>query len=146
MEGGRSDIYSSVLKYSIQLTLDHHKQLFAEDAVDSLKLILTFSDRALKLFSRLPTRKYPWLRVDSVSGYLPLESDLEDALNELADAKVLQILQNDSDLLFEEVWPACSSLSIDELKMLSTLITNGPTKGGSGYVALNFFFLQYFTW
>lgn len=129
---GRSDIYSSVLKSSIQLILDHHKQLFAENAVDSLKLILNFSETALILFSRLPARKYPWLRVDSVIAYLPEGNDLEDALNELIDAKVLQILKNDSDISFNEIWPACACLNIDELKMFSSLITNGPTKGGSG--------------
>ena len=128
----RIDIYSSVLKSSIHLILDHHKQLFDDSEHALLNHILALSSNALILFSRLLSRKYAWLRVDSFVAYLPDESDRETALNELIDARVLQQLQNDPNILFLDIWPACFCLNVDELKVFSTFITGGSSKAGSG--------------
>ena len=128
MERG-TDVYLSVLKSSIGLILDHHRDLFDEKAVLHLQSFLNLDDNALLLLGRTLSRKYSWLRVDSFNSYLPQETDLEDALNSLIEAKVFELLKEDSDLQFDELWPACSCLNVDELKIFAGHITNSSNIG-----------------
>lgn len=128
MERG-PDVYLSVLKSSIGLILDHQRDLFDEKAVLHLQSFLKLDDNALLLLGRTLSRKYSWLRVDSFKFYLPEETDLEDALNSLIEAKVFELLREDSELLFDEIWPACSCLNMDELKIFAGHVTNSSNVG-----------------
>ena len=128
MERG-PDVYLSVLKSSIGLILDHQRDLFDEKAVLHLQSFLKLDDNALLLLGRTLSRKYSWLRVDSFKFYLPEETDLEDALNSLIEAKVFELLREDSELLFDEIWPACSCLNMDELKIFAGHVTNSSNIG-----------------
>lgn len=128
MERG-PDVYLSVLKSSICLILDHHRDLFDEKAVLHLQSFLKLDDNALLLLGRTLSRKYSWLRVDSFKFYLPEETDLEDALNSLIEAKVFELLREDSELLFDDIWPACSCLNMDELKIFAGHVTNSSNIG-----------------
>lgn len=123
------DVYLSVLKSSIGLILDHQRDLFDEKAVLHLQSFLKLDDNALLLLGRTLSRKYSWLRVDSFKFYLPEETDLEDALNSLIEAKVFELLREDSELLFDEIWPACSCLNMDELKIFAGHVTNSSNIG-----------------
>ena len=123
------DVYLSVLKSSIGLILDHQRDLFDEKAVLHLQSFLKLEDNALLLLGRTLSRKYSWLRVDSFKFYLPEETDLEDALNSLIEAKVFELLREDSELLFDEIWPACSCLNMDELKIFAGHVTNSSNIG-----------------
>jgi hypothetical protein len=128
MERG-PDIYLSVLKSSIGLILEHHRDLFDEKAVLQLQSFLNLDDKALTLLGRTIPRKYSWLRIDSFHSYLPAETDLEDALNSLITAKVFELFREDSDLLFDELWSACWCLNVDELKIFAGQITNSSNTG-----------------
>ena len=123
------DVYLSVLKSSIGLILDHQRDLFDEKAVLHLQSFLKLDDNALLVLGRTLSRKYSWLRVDSFKFYLPEETDLEDALNSLIEAKVFELLREDSELLFDEIWPACSCLNMDELKIFAGHVTNSSNIG-----------------
>ena len=122
-------MYLSVLKSSIGLILDHHRDLFDKKAVLHLQSFLNLDDNALLLLSRTLPRKYSWLRVDSFDSYLSVKTDLEDALNSLIEAKIFELLREDSDLVFDELWPACSCLNVDELKIFAGHITNSTNNG-----------------
>ena len=122
-------MYLSVLKSSICLILDHQRDLFDEKAVLHLQSFLKLDDNALLLLGRTLSRKYSWLRVDSFKFYLPEETDLEDALNSLIEAKVFELLREDSELLFDDIWPACSCLNMDELKIFAGHVTNSSNIG-----------------
>lgn len=128
----RPDIYLVVLRSSIELVLEHHSNLFDRQSLQQLSSILALHDKSLTLLSRSLSRKYSWLRVDSVASYLPSQSDLENALNELIKANALQLLLPDSKFSLDELWPACSSLNLDELKVLSGFIKNSMTKSNFG--------------
>ena len=128
----RPDIYLIVLRSTIVLVLEHHSNLFDEDSLRQLSSILTLDDKSLTLLSRSLSRKYSWLRVDSVAAYLPSQPDLEEALNVLIDTNALQLLQPDSKFPLDDLWPACSSLNVDELKVFSGFITNSLTKCNYG--------------
>jgi hypothetical protein len=138
----RQDIYLVVLRSTIVLVLEHHSNLFDKESLQQLSSILTLDDKSLTLLSRSLTRKYSWLRVDSVAAYLPSQSDLEDALNVLIDANALELLEPDSKYPLDDLWPACSSLNVDELKVFSGFITNSLTKCNYGQEKLIWLWYQ----
>lgn len=150
----RKDIYSTVLQSSINLILNHHCDIFTNESIETLKKIVNLNEVSLAILSRSLNRKYSWLRVDTLTNYLPTEGELELALNELINTDVIQVLQNDSisilttnstavsntinltsntinstsSFTFHEIWNASSCLDIDEIKVFSSYITNGPVK------------------
>ena len=103
--------------------------LFDDESVSHLLSLGELEGHAVILFSKLLTRLPVWLRLDVISAYLPSDLDLEDALNELIEKGFLVLFESESNMCFDDVWGACSCLSVDEVKAFSALVTNGPTNG-----------------
>ena len=122
------NVYLLVFKSSIDLVLEHYSLLFDEFSIKQLLKIVSLSDNALILLSRSLCRKFSWLRIDTIATYLTTVSDLEDAVNELICSDVFELLKDESSIPFDDIWSACSCLTVDELKVFSGFIKKSPAK------------------
>ena len=126
------NVYLLVFKSSIDLVLEHYSSLFDEISINTLLRVVSLSDNALILLSRSLSRKFSWLRIDSIAAYLTSASDLENALNELIYSNVFELLRDESSIPFDDIWSACSCLTVDELKVFTGIIKKSPVRLSDG--------------
>ena len=125
--------YVRYFKELVELTTSNQRALFDESSLSYLEKFSSLDETAQSVFARMMMRQGPWLRISSLSNYLPRhlatdETLLIGTLQYLQSIALVEFLGLDAP--WSTAWVvAASCLTADEIREICQKLTLSKPKG-----------------